>query len=338
MVVLLSVTVGAQEVRDGFALFPRTRMLTTDDDGRLRLPDVLLLVSDTGTFIVKERTSQHVYYRFTSDEVTRLSLEDSRNPGDWSEVTSHWLYVEYHASGGPRNLVLRLDERETDGALVALEERMRVPVENLLATDLPGPLIAAKGSTDVDEIVDYPLAPIADLLPAALRKLSCQAEDDPDSLLESGTVRCTRTEFDRGASPWGPGGEKLEVQLEDVGPGAQTRVLITTDHGNRFWGWNRGKMNWSRPAFMELVRLLEHQADGRGALTPPRLRLVAATRLRAAPDETSAVVDDAAPGQVVEQLDERGSWRLVRPITERGEAERTGWVDGALLRQLESHP
>ncbi|MGE0816081.1 MAG: hypothetical protein AB7O28_27015 [Vicinamibacterales bacterium] len=65
-----------------------------------------------------------------------------------------------------------------------------------------------------------------------------------------------------------------------------------------------------------------------------RVRVTRATAVSDQPSGDAAVVATANPGDVLEQLDERDGWLLVRPPAGSPQAWRTGWVNAASTERI----
>jgi hypothetical protein len=102
-----------------------------------------------------------------------------------------------------------------------------------------------KGSKDINEVVEYPIAKVLEAAKQALATYGCEIKKEKPDYLE-----CTRSRH-IGAFV-GSGGEKVTVQLSSEGD--RTKVIIKTGKG--FVG-RLGKKNWSTPTFNEIVRILK---------------------------------------------------------------------------------
>lgn len=102
-----------------------------------------------------------------------------------------------------------------------------------------------KGSNDMNEIVEYPIAKVLEAAKQAVAIYGCEIKKEKPDYLE-----CTRSRH-IGAFV-GSGGEKVTVQLSPTGD--RTKVIIKTGKG--FVG-RLGKKNWSTPIFNEIVRILK---------------------------------------------------------------------------------
>jgi hypothetical protein len=102
-----------------------------------------------------------------------------------------------------------------------------------------------KGSKDMNEVVEYPIARVLEAAKQAVATYGCEIKKEKSDSLE-----CTRSRH-IGAFV-GSGGEKVTVQLSAEGD--RTKVIIKTGKG--FVG-RLGKKNWSTPVFNEIVRILK---------------------------------------------------------------------------------
>lgn len=102
-----------------------------------------------------------------------------------------------------------------------------------------------KGSKDINQVVEYPIAKVLEAAKQALATYGCEIKKEKPDYLE-----CTRSRH-IGAFV-GSGGEKVTVQLSPEGD--RTTVVIKTGKG--FVG-RLGKKNWSTPTFNEIVRILK---------------------------------------------------------------------------------
>lgn len=103
-----------------------------------------------------------------------------------------------------------------------------------------------KGSKDINQLVEYPIAKVLEAAKQALATYGCEIKKENPDYLE-----CTRS---RHIGVFvGSGGEKVTVQLSPEGD--RTKVIIKTGKG--FVG-RLGKKNWSTPVFNEIVRILKN--------------------------------------------------------------------------------
>jgi hypothetical protein len=103
---------------------------------------------------------------------------------------------------------------------------------------------ASKDSKDVDRTIAYPAAKVLEAARQALTTYGCEVKKTKPDYLE-----CTRSRHV--GVVVGSGGEKVTVQLTDMGP--ETRVQIKTGKG--FVG-RLGKKNWSTPIFDDMMATL----------------------------------------------------------------------------------
>lgn len=103
---------------------------------------------------------------------------------------------------------------------------------------------ASKDSKDVDRTIAYPAAKVLEAARQALTTYGCEVKKAKPDYLE-----CTRSRHV--GVVVGSGGEKVTVQLTDMGP--ETRVQIKTGKG--FVG-RLGKKNWSTPIFDDMMATL----------------------------------------------------------------------------------
>jgi hypothetical protein len=103
---------------------------------------------------------------------------------------------------------------------------------------------ASKDSKDVDRTIAYPAAKVLEAARQALTTYGCEVKKTKPDYLE-----CTRSRHV--GVVIGSGGEKVTVQLTDMGP--ETRVQIKTGKG--FVG-RLGKKNWSTPIFDDMMATL----------------------------------------------------------------------------------
>ena len=103
---------------------------------------------------------------------------------------------------------------------------------------------ASKDSKDVDRTIAYPAAKVLEAARQALTTYGCEVKTAKPDYLE-----CTRGRHV--GVVVGSGGEKVTVQLTDMGP--ETRVQIKTGKG--FVG-RLGKKNWSTPIFDDMMATL----------------------------------------------------------------------------------
>lgn len=105
--------------------------------------------------------------------------------------------------------------------------------------------VESKNSEDVDRTVTYPAAKVLEAARQALTTYGCEVKKEKPDYLE-----CTRSRHV--GVVVGSGGEKVTVQLTDMGP--ETRVQIKTGKG--FVG-RLGKKNWSTPIFDDMMTTLK---------------------------------------------------------------------------------
>lgn len=103
---------------------------------------------------------------------------------------------------------------------------------------------ASKDSKDVDRTIAYPAAKVLEAARQALTTYGCEMKKAKPDYLE-----CTRSRHV--GVVVGSGGEKVTVQLTDMG--TETRVQIKTGKG--FVG-RLGKKNWSTPIFDDMMATL----------------------------------------------------------------------------------
>ena len=102
----------------------------------------------------------------------------------------------------------------------------------------------SKDSKDVDRTIAHPAAKVLEAARQALTTYGCEVKKTKPDYLE-----CTRSRHV--GVVVGSGGEKVTVQLTDMGP--ETRVQIKTGKG--FVG-RLGKKNWSTPIFDDMMATL----------------------------------------------------------------------------------
>ena len=73
------------------------------------------------------------------------------------------------------------------------------------------------------------------------------------------------------------------------------------------------------------------------AQSPTTLRVIRSAAVLEEPDADAAVLGTVIPSEILEVLDERESWYLVRPSDQNAQREwRTGWIARALVEPLDS--
>ena len=85
-----------------------------------------------------------------------------------------------------------------------------------------------------------------------------------------------------------------------------------------------------------MVSLLWVMSDEAVAQQVPTVRVVQTSVVVSEPRGDADVVTTVAPGIVLELLDERGSWYLVRPPDSTPREWRTGWINRAMVEVLDA--
>jgi hypothetical protein len=156
-----------------------------------------------------------------------------------TKTTSHWLAVEYHEANEPKLLTLRLDKSDYRAVISAAEARTGKKVE--IATQGGGPERVTKGSTNVDQVVAFPVEKVEAAARKAMEANSCTIGKQEPGLLD-----CNRPvdgEIYKG--------EKVVVTFTPEGAGTHVRVETRKGVMGRAM-----KKNWSKPVFDEMMRLL----------------------------------------------------------------------------------
>jgi hypothetical protein len=104
---------------------------------------------------------------------------------------------------------------------------------------------AAKGSKDVDEVIQYPMDAVQRAVKVGMQTYGFDIKEEKPDYLEGTRSRHVGVVV-------GSGGEKVTVKLSPESGG--TRVKIETGKG--FVG-RAGKKNWSTPIFKEALKVLK---------------------------------------------------------------------------------